>query len=215
MSGSMIFAPDWHRSLLLLTLLALVSCGPNEVIVKGQFPAPVMDPLPLRLGVWYGEDFAQHEFYDSSVSREESEWIVSTGEAQVQFWNTLLHGMFSEVVPLDSAPGGDTPLPDTDAILIPHVDELQYALPVHTNIKVYEIWMRYRFELLTSSGEPIAEWTMPAYGKTPTAMLTSKETAVNLAAVVALRDAGAHFAIGFTQVPAVREWLQQRQEGAM
>jgi hypothetical protein len=33
---------------------------------------------------------------------------------------------------------------------------------------------------------------------------------VNLAAVMALRDAGAHFATTFTKQPAVRAWLQER-----
>jgi hypothetical protein len=94
--------------------------------------------------------------------------------------------------------------------LIPTVDELQYAIPAHTNVKVYEIWMRYRYELVTNTGEPIADWTMTSYGKTPTAFLQSDEAAVNLAAVIALRDAGANFATNFTQVPAVREWLEQQ-----
>jgi len=99
-------------------------------------------------------------------------------------------------------------------VLIPHVDELQYALPAHTNIKVYEIWMRYRFELVTNGGEPIANWTMSAYGKTPTAFLQSDEAAVNLAAVMALRDAGANFATNFTRVPGVHSWLQQKWQPA-
>ena len=47
--------------------------------------------------------------------------------------------------------------------------------------------MRYRFELVTPDGTPIAEWTMTSYGKTPTAMLQSDQQAVNLAAVMALR----------------------------
>ena len=107
------------------------------------------------------------------------------------------------------------PAPDVlnqivDAVLIPHVDELQYAIPTHTNVKVYEIWMRYRYELVTTSGEPIADWTMTSYGKTPTAFLQSDEAAVNLAAVVALRDAGANFIVNFTRVPAVREWLTEK-----
>ncbi len=97
-----------------------------------------------------------------------------------------------------------------DGVLIPHVDELQYSIPAHTNVKVYEIWMRYRFELVTSGGETIAEWTMSSYGKTPTAFLQSDEAAVNLAAVMALRDAGANFATNFTRVPALELWLQER-----
>jgi hypothetical protein len=54
---------------------------------------------------------------------------------------------------------------------------------------------------------------MTSYGKTPTAFMQSDQAAVNLAAVVALRDAGANFATGFTRVPAVRDWLAEREQG--
>ena len=96
-----------------------------------------------------------------------------------------------------------------DAVLIPEVAELQYALPAQTNVKVYEIWIRYRLQLVTAGGDPIADWTMSAYGKTPTALLQTDQSAVNLAAVMALRDAGANFATGFSRVPEVQAWLQQ------
>ena len=213
MSRSMISAPESHtlRLAAALLLLALLSaCGPAEVVVKGNFPDPLMEPLPLIMGVWYGEDFAQHEFFDEAKSREESGWIVKTGQAQVQMWDKLLAGMFTDLVHMKGKPGAGQMNQVVDAVLIPHVAELQYAIPAHTNVKVYEIWMRYRFELVTPSGEPIAEWTMTSYGKTPTAFMQSDEGAVNLAAVMALRDAGANFASNFTRVPAVQEWLQQK-----
>jgi hypothetical protein len=168
-----------------------------------------MEPLPLNMGVWYTEEFATHEFFDEAKSRSESGWIVKTGEAQVQMWDALLAGMFENVVHMKGEPGPGQMNQVVDAVLIPHVDELQYAIPAHTNVKVYEIWMRYRFELVTSGGDPIAEWTMTSYGKTPTAFLQSDTQAVNLAAVMALRDAGANFATNFTRVPAVQDWLRQ------
>mgnify|MGYP001555053516 CR=1 FL=1 len=212
MSRSTIFAPRgrWLIATLLLTLLA--GCGPAKVVVEGQFPDPLMDPIPLTLGVWYGEEFANHEFFDEAKTRAESGWIVQTGAAQVQMWDTLLSGMFDEVLPMKGRPGPGQMNPVVDAVLIPHVEELQYAIPQHTNVKVYEIWMRYRFELVTSGGQPIAEWTMPSYGKTPTAFLRSDQAAVNLAAVMALRDAGANFATSFTRVPDVMAWMESRQK---
>ena len=214
MSRSMISVPDGNavmRFVGVAVLLALLmACGPSKVVVKGNFPEPLMEPLPLNMGVWYEEEFAGHEFFDEAKSRSESSWIVKTGEAQVQMWDILLAGMFDSVVLMKGKPGPGQMNQAVDAVLIPHVAELQYAIPAHTNIKVYEIWMRYRFELVTSSGDPIAEWTMSAYGKTPTAFLQSDEKAVNLAAVMALRDAGANFATNFTRVPAVQDWLQQK-----
>jgi len=210
LSRSMIIARNFRVLVLVGLTLLLGACGPANVVVKGNFPDPLMEPVPIKMGVWYGEDFAGHEFHDEAKSRSESSWIVKTGEAQVQMWDTVLAGMFTELVPMKGAPGPQQMNPVVSAVLIPHVDELQYTIPTHTNINIYEIWMRYRFELVTTSGEPIAEWTMPAYGKTPTAFLRSKEEAVNMAAVMALRDAGANFATNFTRIPEVQAWLEER-----
>jgi hypothetical protein len=214
----MISAPDFSRRLARAAMVAvaacaIAACGPNEVVVEGQFPQPLMEPLPLTIGVWYTEEFAGHEFYDEAKGRAESSWIVRTGEAQVQMWDILYGAMFEELVRMKSEPGSGQMNQLVDAVLIPSVDELQYTIPAHTNVKVYEIWMRYRFDLVTTSGEPIADWTMTAYGKTPTAFLQSDEAAVNLAAVVALRDAGANFAANFTRVPAVQQWLAEKWGG--
>ena len=199
---------DWLAALVLLGLLA--GCGPATVKVEGNFPSPLVDPLPLDMGVWYGEDFASHEFFEEAKRPGESSWLVSTGTAQVEMWNQLWSGMFTRLVRLDDPPGAGRKHPGLDGILIPHVEELQYAIPTHTNVKVYEIWLRYRFELVTATGEPIAEWSMASYGKTPTAFLQSDQEAVNLAAVMALRDAGANFATSFTRVPALQGWLKER-----
>jgi hypothetical protein len=193
---------------LLIALVLLSACGTKQVIVKGNFPSPLMTRLPVNLGVWYVDEFANHEFFDESKSKNESEWIVKTGVAQVAMWDALLGGMFENLVHVQAKPDPGAMDQMVDAVLIPHVEELQYAIPTHTHIKVYEIWMRYRFELVATSGDPIAEWTMTAYGKTPTAFLQSDEAAVNLAAVMALRDAGASFVVNFARVPDVQQWMQ-------
>jgi hypothetical protein len=169
-----------------------------------------MDPMPLRIGIWYDEDFVAHEFYDDAAGRSEASWLVKTGEAQVQMWDTVLGSMFKELVPMRGAPGGGEMNEVVDAILIPSIDELQYAIPSHTNVKVYEIWLRYHFDLVRNNGDEIASWTMTSYGKTPTAFMRSDTDAVNLAAVMALRDAGANFITNFARVPEVRSWLEQR-----
>jgi hypothetical protein len=201
----------WHRCAgLLLATLLLASCSTMKVDVDGEFPEPLMSQLPLTIGIWYDEDFSNHEFFDEASGRAEPSWLVRTGPAQMKMWDTVLGGMFVNLVHMKNPPGEGELNQVVDAILVPRVDELQYAIPQHTNVKVYEIWMRYGFDLVTNAGKPIASWTMSAYGKTPTAFLRSDTDAVNLAAVVALRDAGANFAVNFTRVPEVREWLENR-----
>ncbi len=214
MSGSTTTA----RWLLLGAALLLSACA-NEVVVKGNFPTPVLEKLPYTIGVYFDPEFRNHEFFDEATTREETDWLVSTGAAQVEMYSILLPGMFEKVVMLNELPRWDRveAVEDegVDAVLVPHVVELQYSIPSHTKINVFEIWMRYRYELYSPDGELLADWTMTSYGKTPTAFLQSAEAAVNLAAVVALRDAGANFAMNFTSVPEVRLWMESLQRPAM
>ncbi|MCY4427877.1 MAG: hypothetical protein OXC05_12725 [Halieaceae bacterium] len=219
----------WKITTSLLASVLLAACGANEVVVQGQFPSPVLEKVPVTLGVHYSEEFRGHEFFDQASARGESDWMVRTGDAQVRMYDALLGGMFERVVHLDELPwaepveaaaetvaetGVQTGAASLDAILVPHVDELQYAIPLHTKINVFEVWMRYRYELYSPEGEILADWTMTCYGKTPTAFMQGAEAAVNLAAVMALRDAGANFAISFTKVAEVGQWLEQFQSGA-
>jgi len=191
------------------------------VIVEGNFPEPLLDPLPITMGVIYPPAFAQHEFFDEAKGRADSDWLVKTGEAQVAFWDILLGGLFQEVVHIDSWETVESEGGRIDGVLIPSIAELQYTVPTHTNVKVYEIWMRYEFRLADMAAihqqadgalsfnpeDRLAQWPITAYGKTPTAFLQSDEEAVNLAAVVALRDAGAHFITTFGRTPEVAAWL--------
>ena len=206
--------------LLCLTLLG-AGCGSKQVIVEGNFPSPLLDPLPLTLGVIYPSAFAEHEFFDEAKGRAESDWLVKTGAAQVQFWDTLFDGMFASVVHIRDWEAVERHRADIDGVLIPAIGELQYTVPTHTNVKIYEIWMRYEFRLVDISAihqqedgaltfnpdERLAVWPITAYGKTPTAFLQTDEEAVNLAAVVALRDAGAHFVTTFGATPDIALWL--------
>ena len=79
------------KSALALTyLLALAACSAREVVVEGSFPTPVVDPVPVSVGVLFTKEFREHELVDDATGRGEASWRVSTGVAQVNFWSTLL-----------------------------------------------------------------------------------------------------------------------------
>jgi len=211
-----------RRWLLLLCLTLLgAGCAGKQVVVEGNFPTPLMDPLPITVGVIYPQAFAEHEFFDEAKGRADSDWLVKTGEAQVEFWDKVFNGMFAEVVHIRDWQTVQTRGGELDGVIIPAISDLQYTIPTHTNVKIYEIWMRYDFRLVDISAihrqeddaltvnpdERLAAWPITAYGKTPTAFLQTDEEAVNLAAVVALRDAGAHFITTFGAMPDIAAWL--------
>lgn len=221
---STILARNAQRLLTLITLLALLACTSREVVVEGSFPTPLVDPVPVSVGVLFTEEFKKHQLVDDASGRGEVSWRVSTGTAQVEFWSTLFSAFFQNVVFIESYE--DLQTYDVDAILIPKVADVQYATPLHTNVKVYEIWMRYNLALVEpeqiideenaaislENMQPFAEWPLTAYGKTPTAFMQSETDAVNLAAVMALRDAGANFITSFLRVPGVMDWIENPEE---
>ena len=197
---------------LVLCLLFLSACGANQVIVDSQFPQPTLDPIPTTLGVYFSEDFKTHTFVDEPEAETERGWVVETGAAQVSLWQTILNAMFEKVIYLDQAPSAESPSAEVQSVLVPTVSDLQYAIPAHTNTKVFELWLKYDITLTNNIGDSLAEWSMTAYGKTPETFMQSDQDAVGAAAIVALRDAGANFAVNFPKVPAVSEWLKQTSE---
>jgi hypothetical protein len=204
----------------LFILLFVVACTSREVVVEGAFPTPLIDPVPVSVGILFTQEFREHELIDDATGRGEVSWRVSTGSAQVDFWSTLFPAFFQNVVFINSYEDLETY--DVDAVLIPEVSEVQYAIPLYTSVKVYEIWMRYQLSLVEpeqimdtdnktinlENMQAFAEWPLTAYGKTPTAFMQSDIDAVNLAAVMALRDAGANFITSFARVPGVMDWIE-------
>ena len=220
MLGSMTLGLSAKRLAALFILLFVVACTSREVVVEGAFPTPLIDPVPVSVGILFTQEFREHELIDDATGRGEVSWRVSTGSAQVDFWSTLFPAFFQNVVFINSYEDLETY--DVDAVLIPEVSEVQYAIPLYTSVKVYEIWMRYQLSLVEpeqimdadnktinlENMQAFAEWPLTAYGKTPTAFMQSDVDAVNLAAVMALRDAGANFITSFARVPGVMDWIE-------
>ena len=218
--GSMTLGLSAKRLAALFILLFVVACTSREVVVEGAFPTPLIDPVPVSVGILFTQEFREHELIDDATGRGEVSWRVSTGSAQMDFWSTLFPAFFQNVVFINSYEDLETY--DVDAVLIPEVSEVQYAIPLYTSVKVYEIWMRYQLSLVEpeqimdadnktinlENMQAFAEWPLTAYGKTPTAFMQSDVDAVNLAAVMALRDAGANFITSFARVPGVMDWIE-------
>ena len=76
-----------------LLAVFLTGCTSKHVVVQGNFPPPVIEKVPVVMGVLYPTEFAKHEIFDPAQLSGESDWRVSTGAAQIEFWDqfTFLH----------------------------------------------------------------------------------------------------------------------------
>jgi len=186
----------------------LAACGATQVVVSPilEFPTPLVEPIPVHMGVYYSQSFRNFVYDESRDAQGAEDTTIDLGRAQVSLFERVLPSVFTQVQVLER--GDPTSLrAGLDAVLVPQVVDVEYSVPRTSKAKVYEVWIKYKFNLLAPDGSTIAIWTMPVYGKTPTALLKSSKEAINLAALMALRDCGAAFVTGFSRVPEVAQWL--------
>jgi|TARA_B110000977_G_scaffold5680_1_gene8027 hypothetical protein len=188
-------------------VLVLASCGVSKVVIEGSYPTPNVAKLPLTLAVVYDEPLRSFSYIEYSETGAE-EFNIASGESHVALFDAVLPAMFQSVVQVASLE--DAEALGVDAIFVPAIDEFQLALPYKTKLDVYEVWIRYNLRFLTGDGAPIADWVLTSYGKTPTESMRTADSAINDAAVVALRDLASSFSLSFAQVPEVRDWLASR-----
>lgn len=193
------------RSLLpiLLAAACLVGCSTTSIEVEGEFPrSAVVEKLPLRIGVHFDEAFRTHMLSEPIPQR--GDWNIAIGAAQVEMFRSVLPSMFDAVIELDDPLAAAA----VDAVLVPRVDEMQFAIPFQTKSNFFEIWIRYELTLREpGSDQVIASWPLTAYGRTRDAMLDSATVAIEQASVMALRDAAAFLAIDFGNTRELAPWL--------
>lgn len=192
------------RAFVVLAAISLSACGVNNVVIEGSFPTPNISPLPLSVAVFYDPALTEFAYIEYSETGAE-EYNIASGQSHVELFNAVLPAMFDEVVVVGSLEEAE--VLGVDAIFAPLIEEFQLALPSKTKLDVYEVWIKYNMRLMAADGEYIADWVLTSYGKTPIESMRSAESAINDAAVVALRDLASSFSLSFTQVPEVRDWL--------
>jgi hypothetical protein len=199
------FVSNFHIIILLLCL-SLSSCK-STLDVHGNFPTPIINQMPLSVGLVLIPDFSNYTYIEAGEDRDE--WEISLGDAQVQLFNVILDAMFSDVLQANNI--NQQTSSSVDLFLQPQLDSFQYNMPYETKGKMFEVWLKYNIKIFDNQQTLIADWILTAYGKTPTAFLQSKEDALNQAMVIALRDLGASMSLRFTQVPEINQWLQMKR----
>ena len=192
---------------ILLPALLLSACGASSVVISGSFPTPNIGRLPVAVAVVYDDNLQDFTYTEYSETGQE-EYHIQSGQSHVELFNAILPAMFEQVIYVDTVEDGAGA--GVDAIFVPNIEEFQLALPAKTRLDVYEVWIKYNMRLLTAEGDYLADWVLTSYGKTPTETFLGTESAINDAAVVALRDLASTFALSFTQVPEINDWLANR-----
>jgi len=188
---------------ILLTVLFISGCSSTaQVQINSSFPTVVSKPKAVKAAIVFSDEFKAY------IATPNSKTNIDIGSAQTELLSNAFKGLFRDIEFVSAAT--DVTF-DNALVITPSVQEVQVSTPSDTYLNVYEVWIKYSLDIQTASGDPIDSWFMPAYGKTPDSFMLSKTNAIEEAAVIALRDAGAKLLLDFYRIPSVYNWLVTAQ----
>ena len=188
-------------ALLLLGILSGCSSSAS-VQVNSEFPTVLSEPKPVSASIVFDNSFSTY------VAQPNKKTEIDLGAAQVKLLSNAFAGLFKQV---EFVSDRETVSSDYELVIIPSIREVQVSTPSDNYLNVFEVWIKYNLEIQSADGETIDSWFMPAYGKTPDAFMASKSNAIEEAATIALRDAGAKLMLDFYRIPAIYGWMMEQQ----
>mgnify|MGYP001584517824 FL=1 len=187
----------------LIAVIFISGCSSTaQVQIDSQFPTVVSKPKPVKAAIVFTEDFKRY------IASPNSKTSIDLGNAQTELLSNAFAGLFNEIEFVSAV--SDVTF-ENALVITPSVQEVQVSTPSDTYLNVYEVWIKYSLDIETVSGDQVDSWFMPAYGKTPDSFMLSKTNAIEEAAIIALRDAGAKLLLDFYRIPSVYNWLVTEQ----
>jgi hypothetical protein len=182
----------------------LAACTTTSLETKAQLPPPLLEQLPVRVGIHYSEEFKN---YLHKETRGSIDYEVTLGPAHVTNLDWLLKAMFREVVHVDDPTRVSTMRPPLAFVLEPKFEEYSFLTPKDVSGEAFIVTIRYLLTVYDGAGARVDTFTFTGYGREKARTLASKEP-LAIATQRAMRDAGAKIAVELTDQDAVRLLLR-------
>ncbi len=165
-------------------------------------------PLPVSMGILIPEELYDY-IYTEDIP-DQSLWTIALGDANVAMLEPLFEKMFRETHKVDSIPltANDRSL---DGVIKPTLEKFEFDVPAGERDEFVEVWMQYQITVVRAGRRHRRSWPVSGYGKSE--LIRDREDAVQRAAIVAMREAGATISTKFAQQPQVSTWLGEKQNG--
>jgi hypothetical protein len=178
----------------------------NEI---GTYPHPLIEPLPIKVGVYYGNDFGKFE------TTQKLEFVgidgaiiftyidnIKMGKANIALFDHILSTVFEKVTPVQFLSKESDHKKDIDLIVEPTVHSFTYPSPtkppVPSNYGVITIHIIYEINFYLPEGEKISSWSIKGSSAVlPGIELKHETTAVVELTQMAMRRVAAKFMTDF------------------
>ena len=184
---------------------ALLAGCSSSIWVEGDWPQPLIEPLPVRMGLLLDDEFLDYVHYEE-IPRQAT-YTIQIGEANELMMDRLFQSMFAALEPVYVLPLAQADSYRIDGVLRPELDRFEFDVPLGERDEFVEVWIQYLVRLYEPDGQLVTEWPVSGYGK---AELNGRDASLNRATVVAMREVGAVISTRFSEQPDIQYWLQER-----
>jgi len=169
-----------------------------EINDIGTYPPALIEPLPLKVGVYYGNDFGTFETTQKvEVAEAGFTFIhnIKMGKANVALFNYILSAVFEKVTPVQHLSDGSGHNQGIDLVIEPTVHSYTYPNPTADGVYIHII---YAINFYLPEGEQISSWRIKGSGHAPLKVEFKTETSqVVELTQIAMRDVTAKFITDF------------------
>lgn len=172
----------------------------NEI---GTYPHPLIKPLPIKVGVYYGNDFGTFETTQKLEIRNTLRQLICTyidnikmGKANIALFDYILHHVFKEVTLVQNFSEDSEDMKNVDLIIKPTIHKYSYnnfyaASPMESAICII-----YEISFYSPNGEPIKPWLVEGNGSKLFNIKIGKTDVIELIQM-AMRQVAAKFMTDF------------------
>ena len=189
-----------------LAALLLGGCA-KSVVVDTDFPKPVVQALPLTIGIHYEEALANYSYTEDLPN--DVDWSFDLSTANIKLFDNIFAALFDITVVVDGKGGTEPAYSSLDAVIVPAIEAFEFSLPRQSRSEQYSVWIRYNLHVYSPDGTLITSWPVSAYGQSDDRLfgLNAASAAMEEAVIKAMRDAAASIVLGFAEEPKIKEAL--------
>ena len=182
-------------------IIACLAAGCAQTVeVKSDFPDPLVETLPLKVGMRYSEQFLEYSYAEDLP--DDVTWSFSIGESNRKLFDKIFTTLMEQAVELGDGDSAD----GLDAIIEPSVVALEFSLPRQSRSDQFAVWIRYMLKVMDTNGELISELPISAYGQSDSKLLNGDDS-MRQATIRAMRDAAVSIIVGFPKDEKIRRAL--------
>ena len=182
----------------------LLGCTRNVTISEVEhYPKPLLKPLPLKIGVYYKDDFRNYE----SLEQGPSGLNIRLGKANIALFDYILPHVFEEVTPVQNLSEANEDMGNFDIILEPSITSYSFNLDFITDISKVkcQVDITYAITFYSLNSMQLGTWSINAEGFVASSGIGTLGALAKDATQNAMRDLAAQFMTGICKDMATKE----------